>query len=62
MNQLKDNGFKVDFQFPKSLIIDWKPTTNENLVYGDNNTEDTCVIDHYIPYKNQKGKFILNVD
>lgn len=60
MNQLKDNGFKVELIFPKSLVIDWSPITSDNK--ASSSYEDTYMIDHYIPYKNHKGKFILNVD
>jgi hypothetical protein len=61
INKLKDNGFKVDYFFPKTLHISWFPVSeikNEET----NRNDSSSMLMNYIPYKNEKGKFTLNVD
>tara|TARA_Y100000389_G_scaffold90039_1_gene86577 strand:- start:1960 stop:2349 length:390 start_codon:yes stop_codon:yes gene_type:complete len=60
INQLNDNGFQVNYHFPKLLHISWYPPKEEKLITEIK--EDPALIMHYIPYKNDKGKFTLNVD
>ena len=70
VKQLQNNGFKVYYHFPKLLHITWYPHTEEKdnaIEYEakDNPTssvDDTSLLLHYIPYKNDKGKFTLNID
>ena len=60
INQLNDNGFVVNYHFPKFLHISWYPPKEKTI---DSETkEDPALLMHYIPYKNEKGKFTLNVD
>lgn len=63
VRQLNDNGFKVTYHFPKMLYISWfPPSKDETTVAQIEMKEDPALLMHYIPYKNDKGKFILNVD
>ena len=58
MRQLTENGFKVQYQFPKNILIDWKPVVSKTNTETNNND----LLLRYIPHRNNKGKFILNVD
>lgn len=72
LNQLTDNGFKVYYHFPKLLHITWypqkegllehKPSPGSSTISSVINNEDPALLLHYIPYKNDKGKFTLNID
>lgn len=63
VRQLNDNGFKVTYHFPKMLYISWFPPSQEVTAAAQiEMKEDPALLLHYIPYKNDKGKFILNVD
>ena len=60
VKQLTNNGFVVNYHFPKILHISWFPHKEEISVKKDECTP--ALLMHYIPYKNDKGKFTLNVD
>ena len=60
INQLNENGFKVVYHFPKFLHISWYPPKEKTI--QTEIKEDPALLMHYIPYKNEKGKFTLNVD
>ncbi|QOI90276.1 hypothetical protein QKU58_gp055 [Pyramimonas orientalis virus] len=63
IKQLSNNGFEVKYHFPKMLHISWFPPkeiANKNEPSTNNATPELLM--HYIPYKNDKGKFTLNVD
>jgi hypothetical protein len=59
MTQLQENGFTVEHVYHKCLIISWFPT---NTIGEEIEDKDNSLYLNYIPYKNTKGKFILNVD
>jgi hypothetical protein len=59
VGQLEENGFVVEHVYSKYIIISWFPSNKlENNEHSDKNT----LLLNYIPYKNTKGKFVLNVD
>jgi len=60
INQLNDNGFKVNYYFPKVLHISWYPQKEQKS--ETEIKEDPSLLINYIPYKNEKGKFTLNID
>lgn len=60
INKLEENGFKVVYQFPKTLTISWYPP--EQMKDTGNKTNDESLYLNYVPYKNTQGKFVLNVD
>jgi len=73
INQLKENGFTVEHKVPKLLVVSWFPknsgTVNNRIehqknkpLYTDNSIDKNQLFLNYIPYKNEKGKFVLNVD
>lgn len=68
IEQLQSNGFKVIYHFPKLLQISWFPSNKNNEQsnnYGQNNEQNndqSRLFLNYIPYKNDKGKFVLNID
>ena len=64
MKQLTNNGFNVKYNFPKMLYISWFPPRQEEYMGKKQIKEETtpALLMHYIPYKNDKGKFTLNVD
>jgi 7-keto-8-aminopelargonate synthetase-like enzyme len=64
IEKLKENGFDVEHIFPKTLKVSWYPAEIKQIQHtNDNNNEniDSLYL-NYIPYKNNKGKFVLNVD
>lgn len=72
-NHLENNGFKVTYFFPKLLQISWYPTShyssNQNMShtslennFNPTNNDESQLFLNYIPYKNEKGKFVLNID
>jgi 7-keto-8-aminopelargonate synthetase-like enzyme len=64
IEKLKENGFDVEHIFPKTLKVSWYPAERKQIKdTNDNNNEniDSLYL-NYIPYKNNKGKFVLNVD
>lgn len=63
IEQLQSNGFKVIYNFPKLLHISWFPTNQDNSNSNvEVNDESSQLFLNYIPYKNDKGKFVLNID
>jgi hypothetical protein len=62
IKQLTNNGFNVKYNFPKMLYISWFPPKDEERLIEKQVKETPELLMHYIPYKNDKGKFTLNVD
>lgn len=63
VSQLKENGFTVEHKLPKLLVISWYPKLTDVPDQGSTQTQDASQLFlNYIPYKNDKGKFVLNVD
>jgi hypothetical protein len=60
IRNLSDNGFKVLYNFPKMLHISWYPPAEQ--IERKQLKQDPSLLMHLIPYKNEKGKFTLNVD
>jgi len=67
IDKLKDNGFKVDYIFPKLLHVSWYPVSEKrmdtlsNTSQTKSDTKESLFL-NYVPYVNPKGKFVLNVD
>jgi hypothetical protein len=61
LKQLTNNGFEVKYHFPKMLYISWFPPKEEGYENVAKEASPALLM-HYIPYKNEKGKFTLNVD
>jgi hypothetical protein len=62
IKQLTNNGFNVKYNFPKMLYISWFPPGEEQISKKEVKEATPALLMHYIPYKNEKGKFTLNVD
>jgi hypothetical protein len=64
VKSLNENGFKVVYNFPKFLHISWYPPKEKESIKNalDELKQDSSLLMHLIPYKNDKGKFTLNVD
>lgn len=69
IDQLKENGFKVEYLFPKMIHVSWFPASEaqpsqHNLTTHptDTTTTNDALFLNYVPYVNPKGKFVLNVD
>jgi hypothetical protein len=63
IRSLSENGFKVVYNFPKMLHISWYPPKESEVRDAlEDVKQDSSLLMHLIPYKNEKGKFTLNVD
>lgn len=66
MNRLRTNGFQVQHVFPKTVRVTWFPP-EEPPDAPEGSTSVRAVgssvknAPHLIGYKNEKGKFVLNV-
>lgn len=60
IKSLENNGFNVQYQFPKLLYISWFPK-NQNLI--DHNPDKLLFNQQdLVPRKNSKGKFVLHFE
>jgi hypothetical protein len=59
IENLSNNGFKVQYHFPKHLMISWFPKINKQIEHNP----DTLLFNQkdIIPTKNPKGKFVLHL-
>ena len=64
VDELKDNGFKVKYMYPKTVYICWDPKViNKSDVENEkNNMANNNNYDSFLLTNKSNGKFSLNVD